>query len=140
MLLIWHNLTILYSQHDAKSARKQYRTNVKVISAVEDFFEDREESFYTTGIHKKCVDHRGDYCISHIFRESNFSQIGTSRHFREWLNLRSRRRAMDGEISIIHSFARALCTVLLHVVLRTQVTFPGSHSCVGIGGKFFACC
>ena len=44
---------------------------------------------------------------------------------------------MDREISIIHSFACALCTVLL--VLLTQVTFSGSHSeCVGIGGKFFA--
>ena len=40
---------------------------------------------------------------------------------------------MDGEIRLIHSFARALCTVLL--VLRTQVVFS-----VGIGGKFiFAC-
>ena len=40
-----------------------------------------------------------------------------------------------GEISIIHSFARALCTVLL--VLRIHK----SHSCVGIRGKFiFACC
>ena len=31
------------------------------------------------------------YCIRYIFRESNFSRIGTSRHFREWLNSRSRR-------------------------------------------------
>ena len=61
-----------------------------------------------------------EYCIHHIFQESNFSRIGTSRHFCEWLNLRSR-RAMDREISIIHSFARALCTVLL--VLRTQIAF-----------------
>ena len=30
------------------------------------------------------------YCIRYIFRESNFSRIGTSRHFREWLNSRSR--------------------------------------------------
>ena len=45
-----------------------------------------------------------DYCIRYIFRESNFSRIGTSRHFREWLNSRSR-RAMDGKISIIHSFS-----------------------------------
>ena len=29
------------------------------------------------------------------------------------------------------------CTIL---ALRTQVALPGSHSCVGIGGKFFACC
>ena len=33
-------------------AGKQYRrrTNDEVISAVEDFFEDQDESFYTTGI------------------------------------------------------------------------------------------
>ena len=31
-----------------------------------------------------------NYCIRYIFRESNFSRIGTSRHFREWLNSRSR--------------------------------------------------
>ena len=43
------------------------------------------------------------YCIRHIFRESNFSRIRTSRHFREWLNSRSRRRAMDKEISTYHS-------------------------------------
>ena len=30
------------------------------------------------------------YCIRYIFRESNFSRIGTSRHFRECLNSRSR--------------------------------------------------
>ena len=39
----------------------------EVISAVEDFFEDQDERFYTTGIQalqnrwKKCVDRRGDY-------------------------------------------------------------------------------
>ena len=56
------------------------------------------------------------------FASLNFSRIGTSRHFGEWWNSWSRRRAiMDGEISIIHSFARALCTVLL--VLQTQVAF-----------------
>ena len=42
------------------------------------------------------------YCIRHIFRESNFSRIGTSRHFREWLISQSR-RAMDAEISTHHS-------------------------------------
>ena len=31
-------------------ARKQYQTNNEVISAVEDFVEDQDESFYTTGI------------------------------------------------------------------------------------------
>ena len=69
------------------------------------------------------------YCIRHIFRESNFSQIGTSRRFHEWLNSRSRRRAKDGEISIIHSFARALCTVLLVLLVHK------SHSCVGNSGS-----
>ena len=39
------------------------------------------------------------YCIRHIFRESNFSRIRTLRHFREWLNLRSK-RAMNGEVSL----------------------------------------
>ena len=48
-------------------AEKQYRTDDEVISAVEDFFENQDESFYTTGMQaqqhpwKKCVDHRGDY-------------------------------------------------------------------------------
>ena len=43
---------------------------------------------------------------------------------------------MDGEISIIHSFAHALCTVRTTIVLRTQVAFG-----VGIRGKFiFQCC
>ena len=50
------------------------------------------------------------YCIRHIFRESNFSRIGTLRHFREWLNSRSRRA-----MYCVHK----------------------SHSCVGIGGKYF---
>ena len=31
-------------------AVKQYRTDDEVISAVEDFFKDQNESFYTTGI------------------------------------------------------------------------------------------
>ena len=31
-------------------AGNQYRTDDEVISAVEDFFEDQDESFYTTGI------------------------------------------------------------------------------------------
>ena len=38
--------------------------------------------------------HNFDYCIRHIFCESNFSRIWTSRHFCEWLNSRSRRRAI----------------------------------------------
>ena len=32
-------------------AGKQYRTGDEVISAVDDFFEDQDESFYTKGIH-----------------------------------------------------------------------------------------
>ena len=52
----------------------------------------------------------GAYCIRHIFRESNFSRIGNLRHFREWLNSRSRRA-----MYCVHK----------------------SHSCVGIGGKYF---
>ena len=48
-------------------AGKQYWTDDEVLSAVEDFFEDQDESFYTTGIQdlqfrwKKSVDCRGDY-------------------------------------------------------------------------------
>ena len=48
-------------------AGKQYQTNDDVISAAEDFFEDQDESFYTTGSQalqhrwKKFVDRRGDY-------------------------------------------------------------------------------
>ena len=40
-------------------AGKEYRTEDELISAVEDFFKDQDESFYTTGIQhrwKKCVD------------------------------------------------------------------------------------
>ena len=49
------------------SAGKQYRTDDEVVSAVEDFFEDEDESFHTTGIQalqhrwKKSVNRRGDY-------------------------------------------------------------------------------
>ena len=46
-------------------AGKYYWTDDEVISAVDDFFEDQDESFYTTGIQalklqwKKCCDHKG---------------------------------------------------------------------------------
>ena len=41
-----------------------------------------------------------NYCIRHIiFCDSNFSRLRTLRHFREWLNSRSK-RAMNGEVSI----------------------------------------
>ena len=59
-------------------AGKQYRTDDKVISAVEDFFEDQAESFYTVGIQalqprwKKGVDHMGRlwWKINHIWSNS----------------------------------------------------------------------
>ena len=75
-----------------------------------------------------------------IFRESNFSRIGTSRHFREWLNSRLRRRAMDEEISIIHSFSEGKISdpaLRMHCVLYYYYycAVHKSHSCVGIGGK-----
>ena len=41
----------------------------EVVSAVEDFFEDHDKSFFTTGIQglqhrwKKCMDRRGDYML-----------------------------------------------------------------------------
>ena len=56
-------------QHEQKNTwpGKQYRQiMMRSVSAVEDFFEDRDESFYTTGIQalqnrcKKCVDRRGE--------------------------------------------------------------------------------
>ena len=81
------------------------------------------------------------YCIRHIFSESNFSRIGTSRHFREWLNSRLRRRAMDEEISIIHSFSEGKISdsaLHMHCVLYYDYcAVHKSHSCVGIGGKYF---
>ena len=40
------------------------------------------------------------------FASPNFSRIGTSRHFREWVNSRSRRRAMDG--SEVNLFSRVV--------------------------------
>ena len=71
ILLIWHHLTIFCSPTWKKNhlAGKQYRTDDQVISAVEDFFENQDESFYmyTKGIQalqhwwEKCVDRRGDY-------------------------------------------------------------------------------
>ena len=67
ILLIWHHLTTSCSPTWKHSAGKQYRTDDEVISAVEDFPEDQDESRYTTGIQalqhrwKKCVDLRVDY-------------------------------------------------------------------------------
>ena len=62
-------------------AGKQYETNDEVMSAVEDFIESQEESFYTTGIQalqhqwKKYVDRRGDYMlkINHIWSNSTIA-------------------------------------------------------------------
>ena len=48
-------------------AGKQYQTDDEVMSAVEVFFEDRNENFYAMGIQalqhqwKECMDCRGDY-------------------------------------------------------------------------------
>ena len=72
ILLTWHHLIISVTHNETNKhlAGKQYRTDRTdddAISAVEDFFEDQDESFYTTGIQvlqhrwKKCVDGRGDY-------------------------------------------------------------------------------
>ena len=69
---------------------------------------------------------KSTYCIRHIFRESNFSRIRTSRHFCEWLNSRSK-RAMNGEVSIKLELSCAL-----HVQCVCKL-----HSCVGIRGKYF---
>ena len=67
ILLILHHLTIICSPTWKKHlAGKQYQTNDEVISAIEDFFEDQAESFYTTGMQalqhgwKKCVDRSGE--------------------------------------------------------------------------------
>ena len=85
------------------------------------------------------------YCIRHIFRESNFSRIGTSRHFREWLNSRSRRRAMDGGISIIHSFselkanlASLPCTCTMYCT--TSIAYTSRIHASGSEVNIFACC
>ena len=83
------------------------------------------------------------YCIHHMFCESNFLRIGTSRHFREWLNSRLRRRSSNhgrrSEKSVSFTHLHVHC-VLYYLVLRIH----NSHSCVGtvgIGGKFiFAYC
>ena len=65
------------------------------------------------------------YCIRHIFRESNFSRIGTSRHFCEWLNSRSRRRAiMDGGRR--NQYHSLICTCIVYCttsIAYTQVAF-----------------
>uniref|UniRef100_A0A3Q0RHJ7 Mos1 transposase HTH domain-containing protein n=1 Tax=Amphilophus citrinellus TaxID=61819 RepID=A0A3Q0RHJ7_AMPCI len=42
-------------------AGKQYRTDDEVISAVEDFFEGQDESFYTKCCKTECVDRGGNY-------------------------------------------------------------------------------
>ena len=67
-----------------------------------------------------------------------FSRIGTSRHFREWLNSRLRRRAnMDGGRRNHCYSLICTCTVYCATVV---LWIHKSHSCVGIGligGKLF---
>ena len=53
----------LFPNMKGHMAGEQYRTDDEVISAVEDFFKDQDESFYPTGIQvrlqlrrKKCVE------------------------------------------------------------------------------------
>ena len=68
-LLTWLQLTIFWSpawinERKKHLAGKQCRTDNDVMSAVEDFFEAQDESFYTTGIQAlqhRCVDRRGNY-------------------------------------------------------------------------------
>ena len=62
---------------------------------------------------------------AHIFRESNFSRIRTLRHFREWLNSRSK-SAMNGEFSI-----RLVVSCALHVHCVKKKCVCMLHSCVG---------
>ena len=68
----------LFLNMKTHSVEKQYPTDDEVISAVADFFEDQDESFYTTGIQalqhrwKKCVDRRGDY-IEKIWSNSTIA-------------------------------------------------------------------
>ena len=63
----WFGTTWLFSVPNMKQkhlAGKQYRTDDEVIHAVEDFFEDQDESFYTTALQhrwKQCVDRTRDY-------------------------------------------------------------------------------
>ena len=64
--------------------RSSIGPNDEVISAVEDFFEDQDESFYTIGIQalqhrwKKCVDRRGDYM--YVEKLTTFGQIQPLHH------------------------------------------------------------
>ena len=59
----------------------QHEKTLSWESAIEDFFEDQDESFYTTGIQalqhrwEKCVDRRGDYVkkINHILSNSTIA-------------------------------------------------------------------
>ena len=56
----------LFPNMKTRLAGKQYQTDDEVISAVEDLFEDQDESLYTMGIQvlqhrwKKCVDLRDE--------------------------------------------------------------------------------
>ena len=79
------------------------------------------------------------YCIRHIFRESNFSRIGTSRHFREWFNSRWRRRAMDANqyLSFTHfQKAKVTCTVYC----TTSIAYTSRIHAWGSEVNIFACC
>ena len=70
ILLIWHpSHYFLFPKLEKKYlAGKQYRTDDEVVSAVENFFKDQDENFYTTGIQvlqhhwKNCEDHMGRLC------------------------------------------------------------------------------
>ena len=69
-LLIWHHLTnFLFPNLKKNLAGKQYQTDDKVISAVNDFLEDQDESFYTKGI--QAMHHRWEKCRGDYVEEKN---------------------------------------------------------------------
>ena len=55
-------------------AWKQYWTDDEVISAVEGFFEDQDESFYTTGIKAAAWP-----CTVQVMMESKFGNVWTTK-------------------------------------------------------------
>ena len=75
------------------------------------------------------------YCIlytPYIFHESNFLRIGTSRHFRKWLNSRSRRRAiMDGGRR--NQYHSLICTCTVYCT--TSIVYNVYTSCILASGS-----
>ena len=72
------------------------------------------------------------YNFTHVLYTPYFSRIGTSRHFREWLNSRSRRRViMDGgQRNQYHSLicmCTMYCTILVLRMYTSRILASGSE-------------